>query len=89
MSEEITRYDDCSMEDLMRLRFRTTSTAGFSLVELLIVTAIMAIAVYPFGPTITLPFLGSFPLVIARFDVALLYVLGVTSVGVYGIALDL
>ncbi len=52
-----------------------------------VVTAIMAIAVYPFGPTITLPFLGSFPLVIARFDVALLYVLGVTSVGVYGIAL--
>src|SRR5688572_14051309 len=52
-----------------------------------IVTAIMAIIIYPFGPTITLPFLGTFPLVIARFDVALLYVLGVTSVGVYGIAL--
>src|SRR6266550_3438841 len=52
-----------------------------------VVTAIMAIVVYPFGPTVTLPFLGTFPLVIARFDVALLYVLGVTSVGVYGIAL--
>src|SRR5688572_5351863 len=52
-----------------------------------IVTAIMTLIVYPFGPTITLPFLGTFPLVIARFDVALLYVLGVTSVGVYGIAL--
>ncbi|MGI8836387.1 MAG: NADH-quinone oxidoreductase subunit NuoH [Pyrinomonadaceae bacterium] len=52
-----------------------------------VVTAIMAIIVYPFGPTVTLPFLGTFPLVIARFDVALLYVLGVTSVGVYGIAL--
>ena len=52
-----------------------------------IVTAIMAIAVYPFGPLITLPFLGTFPLRIAQFDVALLYVLGVTSVGVYGIAL--
>jgi NADH-quinone oxidoreductase subunit H len=52
-----------------------------------IITAIMAIAIYPFGPTVTLPFLGTFPLVIARFDVALLYVLGVTSVGVYGIAL--
>ncbi|HET9785761.1 MAG TPA: NADH-quinone oxidoreductase subunit NuoH [Pyrinomonadaceae bacterium] len=53
-----------------------------------VITAIMAIVVYPFGPTITLPFLNwSFPLVIARFDVALLYVLGVTSVGVYGIAL--
>lgn len=53
-----------------------------------VVTAIMAIIVYPFGPTITIPFLHwTFPLVIARFDVALLYVLGVTSVGVYGIAL--
>jgi NADH-quinone oxidoreductase subunit H len=53
-----------------------------------IITAIMAIIVYPFGPTITIPFLNwTFPLVIARFDVALLYVLGVTSVGVYGIAL--
>lgn len=52
-----------------------------------IITAIMAIIIYPFGPTVTLPFLGTFPLVIARFDVALLYVLGVTSVGVYGIAL--
>src|SRR6266536_1237979 len=53
-----------------------------------IITAIMAIVVYPFGPTITIPFIGwSFPLVIARFDVGLLYVLGVTSVGVYGIAL--
>ena len=53
-----------------------------------VITAIMAIIVYPFGPTITIPFLGwSFPLRIAQFDVALLYVLGVTSVGVYGIAL--
>jgi NADH-quinone oxidoreductase subunit H len=52
-----------------------------------VITAIMAIIVYPFGPTIALPFLGTFPLRIAQFDVALLYVLGVTSVGVYGIAL--
>lgn len=52
-----------------------------------VITAIMAIIVYPFGPTISLPFLGTFPLRIAQFDVALLYVLGVTSVGVYGIAL--
>ncbi len=52
-----------------------------------IITAIMAIIIYPFGPTVTLPFLGTFPLVIARLDVGLLYVLGVTSVGVYGIAL--
>src|SRR5207247_3371748 len=43
---------------------------------------------YPFAPPTTCPFINrSFQLVIARFDVALLYVLGVTSVGVYGIAL--
>jgi NADH-quinone oxidoreductase subunit H len=53
-----------------------------------VITAIMAIVVYPFGPAITIPFLGvRVPLRIAQFDVALLYVLGVTSVGVYGIAL--
>lgn len=52
-----------------------------------VVTAIMTLIVYPFGPTVTIPSLGTFPLVIARFDVALLYLLGVTSVGVYGIAL--
>jgi NADH-quinone oxidoreductase subunit H len=52
-----------------------------------IITAIMAIIIYPFGPVVTIPYLGTFPLVIARFDVGLLYVLGVTSVGVYGIAL--
>ena len=32
-----------------------------------VITAIMAIIVYPFGPTITLPFLGTFPLRIAQF----------------------
>jgi len=50
--------------------------------------ALMTIVVYPFGPEIHLPIINqTIPLVIARFDVALLYVLGVTSVGVYGIAL--
>lgn len=63
-----------------------------------LVCALMPIVVYPFGPTITtvdwtfLPFgLGegvrALPLVIARIDVGVLYVLGITSVGVYGIAL--
>jgi NADH-quinone oxidoreductase subunit H len=59
-----------------------------------LVCALMPIIVYPFGPEIDLSFipyvgeyLGKFPLVIAKFDVALLYVLGITSVGVYGIAL--
>jgi NADH-quinone oxidoreductase subunit H len=52
------------------------------------VAAIMTIVVYPFGPEVQLPFINkSVQLVVARFDVALLYVLGVTSVGVYGIAL--
>src|ERR1044071_9664415 len=54
--------------------------------------ALMSIIVYPFGPDVHLPFTlpligNTIPLVIAKFDVALLYVLGVTSVGVYGIAL--
>jgi NADH-quinone oxidoreductase subunit H len=52
-----------------------------------IVCALMTMIVYPFGPDITLPWIGHIQLVIARFDVALLYVLGITSVGVYGIAL--
>src|SRR2546429_4243795 len=52
------------------------------------VAALMTIVVYPFGPDIHIPIIDkTIPLVIARFDVALLYVLGVTSVGVYGIAL--
>src|SRR3712207_6098056 len=50
-----------------------------------ITAALMTIIVYPFGPTINLPLIGPVSLVIARFDVALLYVLAITSVGVYGI----
>src|SRR5438105_6453963 len=50
--------------------------------------ALMTMVVYPFGPDIHVPLINkTIQLVIARFDVALLYVLGVTSVGVYGIAL--
>jgi NADH-quinone oxidoreductase subunit H len=52
-----------------------------------VIASMMPIIVYPFGPTLSLPFFGPVSLVVARFDVALLYVLGVTSVGVYGIAL--
>src|SRR5512147_972158 len=41
--------------------------------------ALMTIIVYPFGPDTKVPFIDTpLPLVIARFDVALLYVLGVT-----------
>jgi NADH-quinone oxidoreductase subunit H len=49
--------------------------------------ALMTMIVYPFGPDVTLPIIGTIPLTVAHFDVGLLYVLGVTSVGVYGIAL--
>jgi NADH-quinone oxidoreductase subunit H len=60
--------------------------------------ALMPIVVYPFGPAITsidwtfLPYgLGEgvrqLPMTIARIDVGVLFVLGITSVGVYGIAL--
>ncbi|HLM58619.1 MAG TPA: NADH-quinone oxidoreductase subunit NuoH [Pyrinomonadaceae bacterium] len=52
-----------------------------------ITAALMPMIVYPFGPVINIPFIGPVALVIARFDIALLYVLGITSVGVYGIAL--
>jgi NADH-quinone oxidoreductase subunit H len=36
---------------------------------------------------VNLPFIGAIKLVVAQFDVGLLYVLAITSVGVYGIAL--
>ena len=49
--------------------------------------ALMPIIVYPFGPVTDIPFIDQVSLTIARFDIALLYVLGITSVGVYGIAL--
>src|SRR6267378_4213301 len=52
-----------------------------------IVAALMTLIVYPFGPDINLPFIGQIQMVVTRLDVGLLYVLGVTSVGVYGIAL--
>lgn len=60
--------------------------------------ALLPMVVYPFGPAITtvdwsfLPWgvadgVHVLPLTIARIDVGVLFVLGITSVGVYGIAL--
>ncbi len=60
--------------------------------------ALLPIVVYPFGPAITtidwsfLPYglgdnIRQLPMTIAQIDVGVLFVLGVTSVGVYGIAL--
>ena len=60
--------------------------------------ALLPIVVYPFGPAITtidwtfLPYdlgvgITQLPLTIASIDVGVLFVLGITSVGVYGIAL--
>ena len=53
-----------------------------------VIAALMTMIVYPFGPETRIPFTSiSIPLVITRLDIGLLYVLGVTSVGVYGVAL--
>jgi len=60
--------------------------------------ALLPMVVYPFGPAITtidwsfLPWglgngITTLPLTISRIDVGVLFVLGITSVGVYGIAL--
>ena len=80
--------------DLLKFIFKEEITPSAStrfvyfLAPVIAITcALMPIIVYPFGPTVWLPFVGEFSLVIARFDIALLYVLGITSVGVYGITL--
>ncbi len=66
---------------------KSTKFVYFLAPMIAIIAALMPMIVYPFGPEVNLPWLGNITLVLARFDVALLYVLGITSVGVYGIAL--
>jgi NADH-quinone oxidoreductase subunit H len=66
---------------------KSTKFVYFLAPMIAIIAALMPIIVYPFGPAINLPYFGRVELVIARLDVGLLYVLGITSVGVYGIAL--
>lgn len=66
---------------------KSTKFVYFLAPMIAISAALMPLIVYPFGPAVKLPFIGEISLVIARFDVGLLYVLGVTSVGVYGIML--
>ncbi len=66
---------------------KATKFVYFAAPIIAITCALLPIIVYPFGPTLYLPFIGQVSLVIARFDIALLYVLGVTSIGVYGITL--
>jgi NADH-quinone oxidoreductase subunit H len=66
---------------------KSTKFVYFLAPMIAIIAALMPMIVYPFGPEVNLPWLGNITLVLARFDVALLYVLGITSVGVYGIML--
>ncbi len=67
----------------------------YFLAPLIAVTcALLPVVVYPFGPTVDLSFipfvgkyLGKFSLVLAKLDIGLLFILGITSIGVYSIAL--
>src|SRR6201994_3258047 len=70
--------------DLLKFIFKEEITPSAStrfvyfLAPIIAITAaLMPIIVYPFGPEVSLPFIGKFHLVIARFDIALLYVLGI------------
>jgi NADH-quinone oxidoreductase subunit H len=52
-----------------------------------VIPAFMVGIVYPFGETVNLPFIGVTTLYVTKFNVALLYVLAMTSLGIYGIVL--
>jgi NADH-quinone oxidoreductase subunit H len=81
--------------DLLKFIFKEEITPDkstrfiYTIAPLIAITcALMTIVVYPFGPQVTIPGLNvPVQLVISRLDIGLLYVLGITSIGVYGIAL--
>jgi NADH-quinone oxidoreductase subunit H len=52
-----------------------------------VIPAFMVTIVYPLGPTVDLPFLGPTRLYVTNFNIGLLYVLAMTSLGIYGIVL--
>lgn len=52
-----------------------------------LVPAFMTMIVYPFGGRVNLPWIGEIDLVVTHFNVGLLYVFALTSLGVYGIVL--
>jgi len=52
-----------------------------------LVPAMMVLIVYPFGPRVNIPFIGSVNLYVTHFNVGLLYVLALTGLGIYGIVL--
>src|SRR3954452_20869845 len=61
---------------LRMVGFHFVSVFVYFLAPVIAITAaLMTMAVYPFGPVVSLPFIGSFELVNAKIDVGLLYVL--------------
>jgi NADH-quinone oxidoreductase subunit H len=52
-----------------------------------VIPAFMVTIVYPLGPTVDLPLLGPTRLYVTNFNIGLLYVLAMTSLGIYGIVL--
>jgi len=77
---------------------KSTKVVYFLAPMVALTCALLPIVVYPFGPDITtidwsfLPFglgegIKALPLTISKIDVGVLFVLGITSVGIYGIVL--
>ncbi len=52
-----------------------------------VIPAFMVGIVYPIGPEVYLPFIGPTKLYVTNFNIGLLYVLAMTSLGVYGMVL--